>query len=88
VTRNAATIGLARASTAARTGSSSPPNPGGAPLVRCLPVLEGQPLLVPLEDVLPLAALLAPVGAFRERLAQVRPGGWAGDSVGFPRNRR
>ena len=43
---------------------------GGAPLERCLPLLDGLPPLVALGDVLPLDALLAPAGAARARLAQ------------------
>jgi len=46
--------------------------PGGAPHVHCMPVVEGMPLVVALEDVLPLSALLVPVGAYRDRLMQVR----------------
>lgn len=36
-----------------------------------LPVLEAAPVLVPLEDVLPLSSLLLPVAVAKQRIAQV-----------------
>jgi hypothetical protein len=36
-----------------------------------LPVLEAVPVLVPLEDVVPLASLLVPVAVAKQRIAQV-----------------
>jgi hypothetical protein len=36
-----------------------------------LPVLEAVPVLVPLEDVVPLSSLLVPVAVAKQRIAQV-----------------
>jgi hypothetical protein len=37
-----------------------------------LPVLEAAPVLVPLEDVVPLSSLLVPVAVAKQRIARVR----------------
>jgi hypothetical protein len=39
-----------------------------------LPVLESVPVLVPLEDVLPLSSLLLPVAVAKQRIVQVGNG--------------
>lgn len=39
-----------------------------------LPVLDAAPVLVPLEDVLPLDCLLTTVATAKQRMAQVRCG--------------
>eukprot|EP00195_Chlamydomonas_chlamydogama_P017072 CAMPEP_0202896248 /NCGR_PEP_ID=MMETSP1392-20130828/5266_1 /ASSEMBLY_ACC=CAM_ASM_000868 /TAXON_ID=225041 /ORGANISM="Chlamydomonas chlamydogama, Strain SAG 11-48b" /LENGTH=777 /DNA_ID=CAMNT_0049581523 /DNA_START=303 /DNA_END=2636 /DNA_ORIENTATION=+ len=38
------------------------------PAVRYIPIFESQPLLVPLAELMPLPALLTPVGAFKESI--------------------
>jgi hypothetical protein len=45
-------------------------------MLHCIPVLEGQPLLAPLEDVLPLSHLLAPVDGAKEAIMQVSGACW------------
>lgn len=40
-------------------------------MLRHLPVLEAAPVLVPLEDVIPLSCMLVPVAVAKQRLAQV-----------------
>ncbi|KAF6265854.1 hypothetical protein COO60DRAFT_1697553 [Scenedesmus sp. NREL 46B-D3] len=40
------------------------------PMLHHLPVLEAVPVLVPLQDVLPLSSLLLPVAAAKQRIAQ------------------
>jgi hypothetical protein len=47
---------------------------GRVPVVRRVPLLEDLQVYTPLADVLPLAALVAPVGRCKEQLASVIDG--------------
>jgi len=49
---------------------TAPAAPGGPALFH-LPVLDAAPVLVPLEDVVPLTSLLAPVAVVRRYLSRV-----------------